>query len=458
MNFAVTGDADMTEQQLYFGEISYTKNVGYLVPITKSLSKAKFSRKGSYAWETFGGGYFAAPLEGLGILKGGMYPLFNYSGILEGQNRFSFIPTASALDIGRGAVSLDKTRYTARYAGLQPPAAPYNTPFDAFIAEYDNVELRKNNTSHIKINNRNADWLGHQLGGTAPVNCICPCIAQSQIAGPANVCNGAAETYTVNPTSSPVTVSWSLSTTPAGIATLLPAGNSCSVKVPAGVFGQGVLEARLSNACAASPAYSRTINLGKPPVTGTFDIRFNVDPMGGYKATVSPYYPDMTYRWAEQYYAYNPGGGTSKYTTPFAVGTDVYKVKYPTSKDFARSNEYVYLEVSNGCGVMTFSKLKPDPGAFWRISPEAPAAMLQEQALQVYPNPARQSWNIDLSQVQSPARRLLLYDVAGRLVQDRALSPDAPQVVVDNSGLQPGMYLLRIQLEQSMLHARLLKN
>jgi hypothetical protein len=459
MNFAVNGDADMSEQRLYFGELSYTKTVGYLIPITKSLSKASYSRKGSYAWETFGGGYFAAPLEGLDTLKGGAFPWFNYSGRLEGQNRFGFVPTASALDIGRGAKVLSKAQYTARYASLQPPAAPYNTPFDAFIAEYDPSDIEYNNTQHININDRNADWLGHQLAGTAPANCNCPCIDQSKIQGPDGVCNKGAVSYMVQPLASafPGTVSWDLNTTPPGIATLTPSGYTCIVTVPAGVFGRATLSARITNSCAASPVYKKDIYIGSPPYTGVFSIRFETDPAGGYKAIASPYYPEMTYRWAEQYYRNEASGGSTKTTTPYAVGTNEYAVKYAPSKDFARSDERVYLEVQNACGGMTMNKLKPDPGPFWRLGEEVSVA--QHESMHIYPNPASQSWYIDLSQVQEAATRLQVYDMDGRLLLDRELHASADHVLqIDNSALRPGMYLARILLAKGMLHAKLVKN
>ena len=55
------------------------------------------------------------------------------------RDKFSFIPTASALDIGENNVTLNDSDYLKSYVGKNPPSAPKNSPFDNYSTEFGNT-------------------------------------------------------------------------------------------------------------------------------------------------------------------------------------------------------------------------------------------------------------------------------------------------------------------------------
>lgn len=95
------------------------------------------------------------------IMPGSYYQLagnIDFNGIIDCSmvNRIMFIPTVSALDIGRGGVQLTRTDYEKEYDMTYLPRAPKDTPFDAFY-------ICDEATNHISINNNIGEFMLTQM-------------------------------------------------------------------------------------------------------------------------------------------------------------------------------------------------------------------------------------------------------------------------------------------------------
>lgn len=102
------------------------------------------------------------------------------------RKAFLFIPTASALDIGKGKVQLIESDYRAVYDRQSPPKEPKNIPFDDFY-------ITQKSTMHISFNYEMWDWILEQM--------------QIRIAGPAHVPSGKSK-FSIQNSLKSYTVKW----------------------------------------------------------------------------------------------------------------------------------------------------------------------------------------------------------------------------------------------------------
>lgn len=178
--------------QIYKGRISYTKKLfkifGWAPTITVNITNAQKDQPvGVLPIDHYAGGMYDTTLFTSGAtLPSGMYI----------RDRFNFIPTPSALDIGRGNVSLNDTDYKMAYVGATPPLAPKNSPFANFSTDFEKYNPNASNKMHISLNSRNGDWLAKELNVTPiTTNCSYRC-ADTQIFGQNLICPLASATYT----------------------------------------------------------------------------------------------------------------------------------------------------------------------------------------------------------------------------------------------------------------------
>ena len=179
-----------TGNQIYKGRISYTKKLfkifGWAPTITVNITNVqKTQPTGVLPIDHYAGGRYDTTLFTAGAtLPAGIYI----------RDRFNFIPTTSALDIGKGNVSLNDTDYKMAYVGATPPVAPKNSPFSNFSTDFEKSNPNASNKTHISFNSRNGEWLSKELN-IAPIttNCSYMC-ANTQITGADLICTSA--TYT----------------------------------------------------------------------------------------------------------------------------------------------------------------------------------------------------------------------------------------------------------------------
>ena len=176
-----------TGNQIYKGRISYTKKLfkifGWAPTITVNITNAqKDQPAGVLPIDHYAGGRYDTTLFTAGAtLPAGIYI----------RDRFNFIPTTSALDIGKGNVSLNDVDYKMAYVGATPPVAPKNSPFSNFSTDFEKSNPNASNKTHISFNSRNGEWLAKELN-IAPIttNCSYMC-ASTQITGTDLICTSA---------------------------------------------------------------------------------------------------------------------------------------------------------------------------------------------------------------------------------------------------------------------------
>ena len=179
-----------TGNQIYKGRISYTKKLfkifGWAPTITVNITNAqKDQPAGVLPIDHYAGGRYDTTLFTAGAtLPAGIYI----------RDRFNFIPTTSALDIGKGNVPLNDSDFKMAYVGATPPIAPKNSPFANFSTDFEKFNPNASNKTHISFNSRNGEWLAKELN-IAPIttNCSYMC-ASTQITGADLICTSA--TYT----------------------------------------------------------------------------------------------------------------------------------------------------------------------------------------------------------------------------------------------------------------------
>lgn len=155
VNFVSRALYDSAESEIYKGKISYTKKIAWLFNVTINITDVSKSQpSGILPLDTYGGGYYDTKIIAGSVNINGLYI----------RDRFSFIPTTSALDIGKRNVVLDDSDYKKSYVGAIPLQAPKNSPFVNYITDFDKSNPNSNkNKSHISFNSRNGDWLASEL-------------------------------------------------------------------------------------------------------------------------------------------------------------------------------------------------------------------------------------------------------------------------------------------------------
>ncbi|MBL87758.1 MAG: hypothetical protein CMO82_14030 [Winogradskyella sp.] len=146
-------------KQIYYGRITYKKKILWVVPISVNLTREeKHQPNGIFPYDSYGGGAYT--------IENYLGDLFNTLPTLQNNGtfgRYGFIPTASALDAGRGITSLDDMDYKRDYVGANPPSAPKDSPFHNFVTHFNRFDPSNTNSEHISFNRINGNWLVTEL-------------------------------------------------------------------------------------------------------------------------------------------------------------------------------------------------------------------------------------------------------------------------------------------------------
>ncbi|UUW08656.1 T9SS type A sorting domain-containing protein [Flavobacterium plurextorum] len=254
-------------KNIYHGSVKYKKKVLWFIPVSITVSEKNAAQPANILpYDIYGGGRQQTDTESL---------------VLEGivSNSFGFIPTASALDIGQGSVSLNDGDFRKSYIGAIPPTAPKTTAFQNFVTDFNKNNPSASNTGHISFNARNGNWLASELTALenpvqTPIrtNCSFICSSGVQISGDNSLCN--TSTYSVPNIAS--TYSWSVSQ---GSNLVSLSGNGTpSVSLlllnPKST-GQIVLSLTLGSDDCGTTTISKTISVG--------NIAFNASIEGPYQ-------------------------------------------------------------------------------------------------------------------------------------------------------------------------------
>lgn len=260
-DFKVRSNLSGIATNVYYGKLRYHKSVFWAIDVTAFNSMKSVSVNLEKAWDMFPGGALSANI-GPGHIDTSKFG-FHLTANFYGSGRFGFVPTVSALDLGNNNNAIPPAVYYSVLTGTQPPASPYNTPFNKFITAYVPDGDIANNEPHIALTNRNAEFAGQEISGnaiTSTNSCTNGC-AGKQISGAEMVCAGSNVVYDI-----PFTpygtdyVTWSIS--PATNAALVASGNECTV-TNQNDEGQFTLTATIHTDCG-NAHYSRQIYLSNP--------------------------------------------------------------------------------------------------------------------------------------------------------------------------------------------------
>ena len=168
---------------IYHGSIKYKKKVLWFIPVSITVAEKDVSQPGNILpYDIYGGGRQQTSTSQL--------VLDNIT-----SNSFGFIPTASALDIGRGSTALNDADYRQSYVGALPPSAPKGTPFQNFVTNFNRGNPAFASALHISFDTRNGNWLSTELAALsntaiipAKANCSIIC-SGAQITGDGSLCN-----------------------------------------------------------------------------------------------------------------------------------------------------------------------------------------------------------------------------------------------------------------------------
>jgi len=257
--------------QVYYGNIKLTKKVLWLVPVGINIANKTYNAPaGILPVDTYPGGFYNLELANQpGSVSQDW--MFSYNNSFFIQRRFSFIPTTSSLDIGRGNTALTNANYLARYIGATPPGAPFNTPFVNFTTAFNGGPFRLaplNNAWEIVSNGcepheglffRSANWLAAKMAinNTVPqlTNCTAFC-TNGTITGNTSICTQ--QTFTA-PLANGAFYDWRVDDN--SLVTRNPNGNTVTLIRNGSATGQTMLRVTISGVCG-------NVNLSIPIVVG----------------------------------------------------------------------------------------------------------------------------------------------------------------------------------------------
>ncbi|PVX46476.1 hypothetical protein C8C85_2337 [Flavobacterium sp. 103] len=249
---------DSSGNQIYKGRVSYTKKILWALNITIDITNVtKNQPSATLPFDTYGGGYFDTK-----TLAGTVN-----SPNLVIKDHFGFIPTASALDIGKRNVPLLDVDYKKSYVGAIPLVAPKNSPFANFTTDFDK-NPNAHNKQHISFDPRNGKWLASELNALSnpiliPEKTDCSYICSDvQIAGNALLCGSGSYSVPLG-----ATYSWSI-TDGENLVTLSGNGTNTVTLNPssASASGKVTLSVYLGNEICGYKTLTKSIIVGKPSI------------------------------------------------------------------------------------------------------------------------------------------------------------------------------------------------
>lgn len=168
--------------------MSYTKKILWVKNVTTTIKDIHVGQPdGILPLDSYGGGFTGAGDAVKNISIEGLYI----------REKFGFIPTPSALDIGSRYAVLGDADYKSSYVGLLPPPAPKNSPFHNFTDGFDKAKPNTgdHNSDHISFTRRNGKWLAAELtAAPSKTNCSYAC-AGAQITGEGTMCTASTDFY-----------------------------------------------------------------------------------------------------------------------------------------------------------------------------------------------------------------------------------------------------------------------
>lgn len=417
-------------KNIYHGNISYKKKIFWFIPITITVTNKDVNQPSGYLpYDIYGGGNQTPPASEI--------PLSSIT-----TNSFGFIPTASALDIGKGTSVINDVDYRKSYVGALPPALPKNSPFQNFVTHFDQNNLNNNNSRHISFNRRNGNWLRTELNTIIAdeyTNCSFICDNVIQISGLNKMCTNG-ETYSVNLPSS-LTPTWSI-TQGSNLVTLINNGNGSVTLTSDDYSGTITLAASFGNDTCGYKTITKNITIGNNIYNYSLTLidSYCESPFHYFVLQPSSNVPDQINGISNFY----PSDGI--FTSPIDGNNNVV---LRTPYNYIGDAGFEVLATNNSCGKF---KYVFSIGGIQDCQFIQPARMANTDSnfYKVYPNPSNNLVNIELiSQEQKPNRNAViigeLFNMMGEIKSNVSIRDNIATINV--ASLPKGIYVLKINID-----------
>jgi hypothetical protein len=449
LHFETYGAADGGGNMVYKGTMALNKTILGIIPVTVTLTNRSFNApSGIYPLESFEGDEYVIhhPIQSTSVNK-----LFIKYNITANQfPEFDFIPTTSALDIGKGSVVLAESDYQLPYAGSSPPAAPKNTPFANFITAY---YKGPNNEEHLSYDQRSGDWLVNELKATPAISGCAALCQINVITGDAYDCNGV-KSYSV-PNYAGVHYTWSYSSN----LQLISGQNTNAVQIQpvTGTNGQpATLTVKINDATGDCGPLTiiKTITIGIEPlvVNSTVD---RTPQQSNYQyltatATQLANTTSSNYTWwltdSNGQVQYQIGSGLQLTNYPIApCSTIYYQCQAVTACGTAIYNGYAYNTTCGGGGYASVN-----------------------QSVVIYPNPANSSMTVTNNSIPATmdasgnpngnvpqSYRILVYNDKGQILKSAQNANGNASINIGTADLANGNYFLHIMQGKNVIEKQI---
>ena len=432
--------------QIYKGRVSYTKKILWVLNVTIDITNVTKSQPtGILSFDTYGGGYFDTK-----TLAGTIN-----SPNLVIRDHFGFIPTASALDIGKRNIALIDADYKKSYVGAIPPVAPLNSPFSNFTTDFDKVNPNAHNKQHISFDPRNGKWLASELNaitntGNSPqtTNCsfICSGSASIVITGNSSInsaVSGCGSSIYSIPNVADI-YRWTIPENSNYVTLTGDITNAATVTAVSGFSGNITLSLTYGSESCGYATITKRIWVGQP----TFNVQKVSDSCGTYRfTTLTITNTDTSHTYDYSFFDLPTGvsyTNTSNNTFLFKI-SNTYTASYFTygvkaTLGCSSSSYHNYTMLGSCPSTNSTSTLR--------------TAATEETAIYaVYPNPSSDILNISLmdentAPITTSKITATLYDLNGKEKQSVTVNNNIASLNVNH--FKNGIYVLKINIDDQV--------
>lgn len=443
-----------TTAQIYKGKITITKKFLWIADININLTDKSFnSPSGSLPLDYYPGGKYSVPFNFADTSVSSVFGSYGISSYIEPT--FGFIPEPSALDIGRGNITLDNNDYLKKYSVSTPLVAPKDSPFANYTTSFTpNSNL---NEDHISFNRRNGNWLASELNtinnsGTPQIfDCSFVCSSGSspiQINGNNSICNASvysvpsgADSYTWSITEGENLVS--LSNTNTNTVTLTPLETSLN--------GYVTLNLTYGSSTCGFVSISKQIEIESS------ELSLEYEPQHDYCSNNQ--YPSRMGIKIEAEFIFSFTDFVSEIPSQnhlininfynFYENRDSFIISYPPSLN----ETYLTFNVTftDRCGNSKIQPMFVYLSCYpYNLSAKTSNTSTTLNTYTIYPNPSSSTINVELfDETKAPAPETLitgkLYDLNNIEKRNVIIKDNSAQI--DVSGLNRGVYVLKIDID-----------
>ncbi len=441
-NFVLNALPDRQAQRVYKGKIYIAKKILFFVNVNLTITDKSLNS--------------LSTMLALDSSPGGIYDIANFGGLPEtvfgvnlnfNQEQFSFIPTFSSLDIGRGTQPILSTDLARTYSPSAPPAAPKNVPFANF---FTNVQI---NERHVQFTGANGRWLADEVRNRNPrFNCNTYCALNPSIAGSSSACGNT--TYTMSGVPTGLPIQWRVSP----LLTIVSGQGTTTLTVRTATTsstGAGWVDALVgTNACGQITTPRKNVQVGGAQVGISGPAAVCPGNEYTYTANVASGV-SSTYTWTF------PSGWTrvSQGTNTIRLYVPIYNAQYGA----------VRVTASTSCGTAT-NGITAYPNSYC-------GGYLTSGEFVIYPNPADEQLTIEqggdaLNSTEANMSSNQLFGLSSssasqtqtfkvellnnqQVVVAKGTSQNK-KITLETTSLPPGTYFLQIYREETVLQEQII--